>query len=462
MGDDLETAAEYLQYHNFKSLVEWMTAEVILSRPDDPFQFLSGLLRSKVKGRGGADYDPANNTDLVRKCYALAAEEADEHGRIRGGGSKGFDDDEDDEYGDIDFGTSSGGKNKVSLSGDVARRVEGLEQVLSASRRVGDSLELGVVAASIMEETTHLVGCARAELHILNTQSNAFTPFEAGTGNRLQEIAVNQSGIVGAVLKKGRVLNVPDPYNHADFDPAGDQVSGIKTTSILGVPILGQDGKPCAILLAINKNGNGKYERGDEEVMVVFAGQVAVLLSHARLCEESAQAEQQAQRLMEFLTDVCRGDLKNTQALVSAVSSGGVELIEADRCSFYLKDNEAGDLWSLAGGSEGEIQHFPMDSGILGYVATRGETINIADAANDPRFDKSHDIRSGYNTKSILCMPIADAAGNLVAVIQFLNKIGGGPFLSRDEVTIQKAAGILGPLIAAMPNEATTEESISM
>ena len=72
------------------------------------------------------------------------------------GGSKGFDDDEDDEYGDIDFGTSSGGKNKVSLSGDVARRVEGLEQVLSASRRVGDSLELGVVAASIMEETTHL------------------------------------------------------------------------------------------------------------------------------------------------------------------------------------------------------------------------------------------------------------------------------------------------------------------
>ena len=107
MGDGLETAAEYLQFHNFKSMVEWMTAEVILSRPDDPFQFLGGLLRSKVKSRGGADYDPAGTTDLVRQCYALAAEEADEHGRIRGGGAKGFaDEDDDDEFGDIDFGGS--------------------------------------------------------------------------------------------------------------------------------------------------------------------------------------------------------------------------------------------------------------------------------------------------------------------------------------------------------------------
>ena len=37
---EIEGAAEYLQFHNFKSVMEWITAEMILSRPEDPFQFI--------------------------------------------------------------------------------------------------------------------------------------------------------------------------------------------------------------------------------------------------------------------------------------------------------------------------------------------------------------------------------------------------------------------------------------
>ena len=43
---EIEGAAEYLQYHNFKSLMEWMTAEMILSRPEDPFHI---CLATKVQ-----------------------------------------------------------------------------------------------------------------------------------------------------------------------------------------------------------------------------------------------------------------------------------------------------------------------------------------------------------------------------------------------------------------------------
>ena len=213
----------------------------------------------------------------MRQCYALAAEEADEHGRIRGGGAKGFaDEDDDDEFGDIDFGgsgASGGGRaaGKVALSGDVVRRVEGLERVLSASRRVGSSLEVGAVMAAIMEEATHLVDCARAEIYLIDANAKMLTPFEAGSGNRLPGIPQGKSGIPGAVVQKGRVLNVPDVYEHADFDASGDQASGTKTTCLLGAPILGQDGVPVAVLVALNKNGGGVFDRADEEVMVVFA-----------------------------------------------------------------------------------------------------------------------------------------------------------------------------------------------
>lgn len=34
-----EDASDYLKRSNWKSLIEWLSAEVILTRPNDPIQF---------------------------------------------------------------------------------------------------------------------------------------------------------------------------------------------------------------------------------------------------------------------------------------------------------------------------------------------------------------------------------------------------------------------------------------
>ena len=93
---DIENAAEYLQFHNFKSVMEWITAEMILSRPEDPFQFIQRLMKRTVKARLGDPYNPADNVDLVRRCYAEAAENADETGAIPGRQDAAEDDDDSD------------------------------------------------------------------------------------------------------------------------------------------------------------------------------------------------------------------------------------------------------------------------------------------------------------------------------------------------------------------------------
>ena len=49
---------------------------------------------------------------------------------------------------------------------------------------------------------------------------------------------------------------------------------------------------------------------------------------------------------------------------------------------------------------------FAVGTGIAGYVAETGETLNVADAYTDDRFNKAIDERTGYITRSILCMPI--------------------------------------------------------
>jgi hypothetical protein len=53
-----EEASEYLSRTNFKSVIEWMTAEAILNRPDDPVSFCRNLLDMKIEARGSTPFAP--------------------------------------------------------------------------------------------------------------------------------------------------------------------------------------------------------------------------------------------------------------------------------------------------------------------------------------------------------------------------------------------------------------------
>lgn len=53
------------------------------------------------------------------------------------------------------------------------------------------------------------------------------------------------------------------------------------------------------------------------------------------------------------------------------------------------------------------------DKGIAGTVAYTGEVINLRDAYQDSRFNKEYDQRTGFITKTMLCMPIKGIEGIL-------------------------------------------------
>lgn len=61
------------------------------------------------------------------------------------------------------------------------------------------------------------------------------------------------------------------------------------------------------------------------------------------------------------------------------------------------------------------------------------QTVNIPDAYEDPRFDKSVDAGSSFKHKSILCMPVKNTAKKIVGVVQLINKFDDLRFTSNDE-----------------------------
>lgn len=66
----------------------------------------------------------------------------------------------------------------------------------------------------------------------------------------------------------------------------------------------------------------------------------------------------------------------------------------------------------------------PFGVGIVGLVAKTGQTINISDAYQDPRFDSAVDAIEDYKSKSILCVPILNVNQQVIGVARGVNKGG--------------------------------------
>ena len=124
------------------------------------------------------------------------------------------------------------------------------------------------------------------------------------------------------------------------------------------------------------------------------------------------------------------------------------ELMRAERSTLYLIDQSTGRLYGkIAQGSQTQIVLDP-GQGIAGWVAQSGQSINIRDAYDDPRFHSDVDSRTGFQTRSMLCQPIRNMEGEIIAVVQVLNSAGGN--FSEDDENLLSAIG--GQISIALEN----------
>jgi len=102
-------------------------------------------------------------------------------------------------------------------------------------------------------------------------------------------------------------------------------------------------------------------------------------------------------------------------------------LINAERGSLFLVDRETGRLRSMVaqGLTTGPLT-VEVGEGIVGAVAASGEAEILDDPYIDSRFDPKVDQLTGFQTRSLLTVPVRDSEGLLIAVLQLLNHRGGG------------------------------------
>lgn len=147
-----------------------------------------------------------------------------------------------------------------------------------------------------------------------------------------------------------------------------------------------------------------------------------------------AKGRRRLDQRLELLLEITRKLMTETDldALLKLIARATTEMIEADRATIFLVDEDRGELWSRVALGTGEIR-FPIGRGLAGTVAATGEVINIPDAYADARFNRDIDRRTGYRTRSLLTYPMrSHDGGRIIGVFQSVNK-RDGVFTSEDE-----------------------------
>jgi Nif-specific regulatory protein len=125
-------------------------------------------------------------------------------------------------------------------------------------------------------------------------------------------------------------------------------------------------------------------------------------------------------------------------ALLELIAREATRLMAADRASIFLLDREKHELWShVALGSE--PIRFDAGLGIAGATVQTGQTINVANAHQDSRFYSGIDERQGYQTQSLLAVPLRNYMGEISGAFEVLNKASGA-FTTEDEELLKALA----------------------
>jgi len=137
---------------------------------------------------------------------------------------------------------------------------------------------------------------------------------------------------------------------------------------------------------------------------------------------------------------VLLGSTLDLNELLAMVLERISEVMDADRSTLYLLDEDTGELWSKVAQGEHVLEiRLHVGEGLAGSVAKTGRSLNLKDAYQDPRFDTEWDRRTGYRTLSVLCVPMKNQHGRTIGVVQVLNK-ASGYFTTEDEALLSALA----------------------
>lgn len=297
------------------------------------------------------------------------------------------------------------------------------------------------------------------------------------------EERLSPASVVEWVWSKGETRNVPDTrkieafkdaeHKHVCAKEAALPLPAKEIISILCMPLKDEKGKVWGVVHAINKRGVSdepcEFDLADE-AMLRFLLSVVVrrLVTYNLTRREKLRSQKKANSLLKLLAGSFKvSKERDITRFISTLLEEAQTVFECERTTLYAVDTFKNELkgyeFTVEGGKTTltKSRTFKMGAslstslkktslpieGLVGMVATSGKGVNVTDAWNDDRFTKQRDLHTRFRTNTLLIAPLKSSQGNVVAVLQCVNKLGGSAFSEDDEMELEKISSVVSDIL---------------
>lgn len=171
-----------------------------------------------------------------------------------------------------------------------------------------------------------------------------------------------------------------------------------------------------------------------------------------RLIEEllnigiALSAEKDHNKLLEMILTEARR--------ITGADAGTLYLLEEEKLSFKIVHNETLGIFKGGAGEPVDLPPVPLSlTNVSAWAALNKKSVNIPDVHNAEGFDfsgpKRYDAITGYNTRSMLVVPLENYDGEIIGVLQLINALDKGgkvipfkPYLERVVFSLSSQAAV--------------------
>ena len=325
-------------------------------------------------------------------------------------------------------------QDQNSFTEKVGRVLCQTSALLEVSRQLTEDLALDIMLPKLVDLISSFLNAERVTIFLHDERAGELFSVVA-QGDLTFNIRIpSHLGLAGASFSGNESLLVNDPYDDPRFDPETDRKSGFVTREVLCVPLRKSD-RPIGVIQALNCMEES-FTQSELLTLEAIAQHASVGFENARLYDQMSRAREKEQRLLDMTTEFSK-ELQLKPLLIK-IMEVVTSFLDADRSTLFLYDHRTKELWSQVAQGTSEIR-FAAHLGIAGSAFTNDEVVNIEDAYTDNRFNSDVDRKTGYLTRTILCMPVKSKGGGMIGVIQVINK-HEGTFTSEDERSLRAFA----------------------
>ncbi|KAK8894055.1 hypothetical protein M9Y10_022487 [Tritrichomonas musculus] len=278
--------------------------------------------------------------------------------------------------------------------------------------------------------------CRKCEIWSMDRQKKKLILYEE---KQTKEMQIQDSGIIGYVIENEVIVNTFSVKRHHAYNQA---IDGDTDEALIAIPVVESTNRYMCVAVLRGPIGRPIFTSEDEESFKNLSPFIALSLSNAlaftRIQTEFEKSSQEREGLAALLevAEILSGQL-DTERLCEIIMEKGRYLTKADRCSLFLVSQTRDHLITSFHRGLKNCINIPITKGIVGRTVTEAKVLNIPDAYEDPNFDNTTDVQTGYRTRSILSVPIFNQRGEVMGVTEMINKTGDQPFSKWDTNLIQ-------------------------